>query len=67
MAYSIAITDDYTVPAGPLKTNEDYLTFVLNMAAKDYATQYGAPTSDAGVTAARETYNAALPQTEEPA
>ena len=67
MAYSITITDDYIVPEGPLKTNEDYLTFVVNMAAKSYAGQYAAPTSDAGVTAARETYNAALTQFEEPA
>ena len=69
MAYSITLTDDYTAPAGPLATNEDYLNFVMNMAAKSYANQYSAATSDAGVTAARETYNAALPQiqTEEPA
>ena len=67
MDYKITLDDKYVVPEGPLATNEDYLTFVVNMAAKSYATQYGASTPEDGVTAARETYNAALPQSKEPA
>jgi hypothetical protein len=59
--YSIPITDDYTVPEGPLDTNEAYLTFVMNMAAASYAKQYAKATVEEGITAAREAYNAALP------
>jgi hypothetical protein len=62
MPYTITITDNYTPPTDPIATNEDYLAFVMNMAAKSYATQYGASTSEAGITAAREAFNAALPQ-----
>ena len=67
MDYKITLDDKYAVPEGPMASNEDYLTFVLNMAAKSYAAQYGAATSEDGVTAARETYTAALPQSKEPA
>jgi hypothetical protein len=62
MTYTINITDDYVTPEGPLDTNEAYLTFVLNMAAASYAKQYAAADKEAGITAAREAYNAALPQ-----
>ena len=60
--YSITISDDYAAPTAPLDTNEAYLTFVLNRASESYQTQYGAASKDAGVTAAREAFNAALPQ-----
>jgi hypothetical protein len=59
--YTITITDDYVTPEGPLDTNEAYLAFVLNMAAESYAKQYSAADKEAGITAAREAYNAALP------
>jgi hypothetical protein len=67
--YSITITADvYPQPTEPLDTNEAYLTFVLNRAAESYQTQYSAASKDAGVTAAREAFNAALPPpVEEPA
>jgi hypothetical protein len=66
--YSITISDDYAAPTAPVATNAEYIAFVMNSAAKSYAGQYGAATSDAGVTAAREAFNAALPQpVEEPA
>jgi hypothetical protein len=62
MTYTLNITDDYTVPDGPMADNQAYLTFVMNMAAASYAKQYAAADREAGITAAREAYNAALPQ-----
>lgn len=59
--YTITIEDGYVVPAGPLATNDDYVTFVMNMAAASYQNQYNTATSDEGITAAREAYNASLP------
>ena len=59
--YTITIEDGYVVPEGPLATNDDYVTFVMNMAALSYMNQYGTATSDEGITAAREAYNASLP------
>ena len=68
MSYTITIVDNYEAPTEPLDTNEAYVAFVMNMAALSYATQYGAATSEEGITAAREAFNAALPQpAEEPA
>jgi hypothetical protein len=61
MTYTLNITDDYTVPEGPFADNAAYLTFVLNRAAESYAKQYAAADKEAGITAAREAYNAALP------
>jgi hypothetical protein len=61
MTYTLNITDDYTVPEGPFADNAAYLTFVMNMAAASYAKQYAAADKEAGITAAREAYNAALP------
>ena len=62
--YTITIEDDYVVPEGPLATNDDYVTFVMNRAADSYMNQYGTDNVEDGVTAAREAYNAALPQAE---
>jgi hypothetical protein len=63
--YSInVIADVYPQPTEPLVTNEAYLTFVLNRAAESYQNQYSAASKDAGVTAAREAFNASLPQPE---
>ncbi len=61
MTYTLNITDDYTVPEGPFADNAAYLTFVMNKAAESYAKQYAAADKEAGITAAREAYNAALP------
>jgi hypothetical protein len=63
--YTLTITPDvYPQPTEPLDTNEAYLTFVLNRAAESYANQYSAASKDAGITAAREAFNASLPQPE---
>jgi hypothetical protein len=65
--YSINITDNYEAPTTSLDSNEAYVTFVMNMAAMSYATQYGTATSEEGITAAREAFNASLPApTEDP-
>jgi hypothetical protein len=61
MIYTITISDDYTPPEGALETNEAYVTFVMNSAAGSYRNQYAAADFEAGITAAREAYNAALP------
>ena len=60
--YTIPVTDDYTAPEGAIETNEAYMTFVMNRAAESYMNQYGTATVEEGITAAREAYNAALPQ-----
>lgn len=64
MTYTLNITDDYTVPDGPMADNQAYLTFVMNMAAASYAKQYAQATAEEGITAAREAYNAAVPAAE---
>ena len=64
--YTITIEDSYVVPESPLLTNDDYVTFVMNMAAASYQVQYGTATVDKGVTAAREAYNESLPVAEAP-
>jgi hypothetical protein len=65
--YTVQIVDDYVAPTTPLATNEDYVDFVMNMAAQSYKNQYNTATSEDGITAAREAFNAALPVAEEPA
>lgn len=60
--YTVTIEDGYVVPEGPLATNDDYITFVMNMAAQSYMNQYGTANVEDGITAAREAYNATLPQ-----
>ncbi len=67
MTYTLTITDDYVTPEGPMTDNATYLTFVMNMAAESYAKQYSAADKEAGITAAREAYNAALPAPQEDA
>ena len=62
--YTVQIVDNYVAPEGPMLDNDAYVTFVMNMAAKSYEVQYNTATSDEGITAAREAYNAALPVTE---
>lgn len=66
--YTIQITDGYTPPEGPLDASQ-YVNFVMNRAAESYRVQYGCATSDEGIQAACDAYNAALPVpvAEEPA
>ena len=61
MQITIQITDDYVKPEGEL-TSEQYVAFVLNMAAQSYAKQYSVTGVDAGIAAARDAYNAAVPK-----
>jgi hypothetical protein len=60
--YTVQIVDDYVAPTEPLATNEEYVDFVMNMAAESYMNQYGTKTTDEGITAAREAFNASLPE-----
>jgi hypothetical protein len=65
--YSINVTADVSPqPTEPFDTNEAYLTFVVNRAAESYQTQYSAASKDAGITAAREAFNASIPAPVEP-
>ena len=59
--YTVQIVNDYVAPTTPLATNEEYVDFVMNSAALSYQVQYNTATSDEGITAAREAFNAALP------
>ena len=62
--YAINIVDDYVAPEGAL-TKEQYVNFVMNRAAESYQMQYGTATTDDGIQAACDAYNAALPTTQE--
>lgn len=64
--YSINVTADVYPQPGEILTNEAYLTFVVNRAAESYQNQYSTASKEAGITAAREAYNAALPAPVEP-
>jgi hypothetical protein len=64
--YTVQIVDDYVAPTTPLATNAEYVNFVMNLAGQSYAHQYNTATSEDGITAAREAFNAALPVAEEP-
>ena len=59
--YDVEINDDYVSPTEPILTNDEYVDFVMNMAAQSYMKQYNTDNYDDGITAAREAYNAALP------
>ena len=57
------ITIDTNQPApGPFSDDAEYCQFVMSNAALSYQAQYGTATPDAGITAAREAYNASLPE-----
>jgi len=58
--YTINIIDGYVVPEGAL-TKDQYVDFVMNMAAQSYMNQYQAADADAGIQAACDAYNAAVP------
>lgn len=62
--YDINVVDNYATPAGAL-TKEQYVEFVMNKAAESYQSQYGTATTDAGIQAACDAYNAALPAAQE--
>lgn len=62
--YAINIVDEYIVPEGAL-TKEQYVNFVMNRAAESYQIQYGTATTDDGIQAACDAYNAALPAAQE--
>lgn len=64
MKYTINVTDDYIVPAGPLDSKQ-YAEFVMNRAAESYKAQYGGATSQEGIEAACAAYNAALQAAQE--
>jgi hypothetical protein len=57
----INIDTNQTQP-GPFDTDEAYCQFVMANAAESYMKQYGTATPDEGITAAREAYNASLPE-----
>ena len=58
--YTIAVTDGYVVPEGPLGAAQ-YVDFVMNRAAESYMAQYQTATVNEGIQAACDAYNAALP------
>lgn len=60
--YKINVTADVYPQPGEIGTNAEYMTYVVNKAAESYQNQYGAESKDDGITAAREAYNASLPQ-----
>jgi hypothetical protein len=56
------VTIDTNKPEpGPFATDAEYVQFVMSNAALSYQAQYKTATTDEGITAAREAYNAALP------
>lgn len=59
--YTIAIVGNYVAPEGAL-TADQYVEFVMNKAAESYMKQYGTEDADAGIQAACDAYNTALPQ-----
>lgn len=62
--YTIDVVENYTPPAGPL-TADQYVDFVMNMAAQSYMKQYGVATVNEGIDAACAAYNASLPAGDE--
>ena len=64
--YTIDVVENYVVPAGPL-TSDQYVNFVMNMAAQSYMKQYNVATPNEGIQAACDAYNASLPPPPEPA
>ena len=56
------VTIDTNKPEhGPFATDAEYIQFVMSNAALSYQAQYKTATTDEGITAARESYNASLP------
>lgn len=67
MTYTVTIVPDFPQPTVQLATNEEYVNFVMNMAAQSYMNQYNTATPEDGITAAREAFNATLPPAPTPA
>lgn len=63
--YTISIVDSYVAPEGAL-TKEQYVEFVMNKAAESYQRQYSTATTDDGVQAACDAYNATVTPQAEP-
>ena len=60
---TLIVTIDTNKPEpGPFATDAEYIQFVMSNAALSYQAQYKTATTDEGITAAREAYNASLPQ-----
>lgn len=57
--YTIEIVDGYVTPEGQL-TKWKYVEFVMNKAAESYQNQYGTATTDDGIQAACDAYNAVI-------
>lgn len=64
MKYTVTTVADYVQPTTPIATDGEYVNMVMNMAAQSYMNQYGTANVEDGITAARDAYNAALPQAE---
>ena len=58
---NISIDTNQSKP-GPFETDAEYCQFVMSNAALSYQHQYNTATPDEGITAAREAYNASLPE-----
>lgn len=61
----IITIDTNQIAPGPFDTDEAYCQFVMSNAALSYQNQYVTTTSDEGIAAAREAYNASLTPTVE--
>lgn len=59
--YVIDIVDTYVVPEGNL-TSQQYIVFVMNRAAESYRNQYNTEDFETGIAAAKDAYNASLPE-----
>ena len=57
--YTIEIVDGYVTPEGQL-TKAQYVEFVMNKAAESYQNQYSTATTDDGIQAACDAYNASI-------
>jgi len=56
----IVTIDTNAVLEGPFTSAEDYLRWVMAMAAKSYQSQYGTATADAGIQASWQAHNGQL-------
>ena len=56
----IVTIDTNAVLEGPFTSAEDYVRWVMTMAAKSYQSQFGTPTTDAGIDASWQAHNESL-------
>ena len=59
--YTVMIDDSYVTPEGALDKAQ-YVNMVMNKAAESYMKSYAAADFEAGIQAALDAYNAALPE-----